>query len=381
MRSWSIPLGRLFGIEIRVHLTFFFLLVFVWSAEAATQNATAALRGLALVGIVFGSVVLHELGHALVARGSGVPAKGIILLPIGGITILDEAHAAPDPVNAWKRDIRIAAAGPVVNLVLAGFSALILASTMPNVSLMAKPLLYSGALLRSLVWANLYLGLFNLLPAYPMDGGRVLRALFSRRDDMVRATHRAVRIGHVFSILMIMVGMLISSRAETRWDGYWLMMIGFFLFAGAQLEERSTVFHSVLQSVRLEEVMLTDFATLSPADTLEDALEKAVHSLQDDFPVVRGSDMVGVISRQRILDALRADGNGYVQAVMNKIFDVSVRHDSLSSAFRKLTARNSSIIPVVEDQRLVGIVTLQNLMHSMALLAESRKLQRDEAES
>ena len=127
--------------------------------------------------------------------------------------------------------------------------------------------------------------------------------------------------------------------------------------------------------------MLTDFATLSPADTLEDALEKAVHSLQDDFPVVRGSDMVGVISRQRILDALRAEGNGYVQAVMNKIFEVCVRQESLGSAFRKLTSRNASIIPVVEDQRLVGIVTLQNLMHSMALLAESRKLRRESQES
>jgi len=267
-----------------------------------------------------------------------------------------------------------------VNLVLAGFSALILASTMPHVSLTAKPLLYSGALMRSIVWANLYLGLFNLLPAYPMDGGRVLRALFSRRDDMVRATHRAVRIGHVFSILMIMVGMLISSRAETRWDGYWLMMIGFFLFAGAQLEERSTVFHSVLQSVRLEEVMLTDFATLSPADTLEDALEKAVHTLQDDFPVVRGSDMVGVVSRQKLLEALRSEGNGYVQAVMNRIFDVAAKQESLASAFRKLSARNLSIIPVVDEQHLVGIVTLQNLMHSMALLAESRKLRREALE-
>jgi CBS domain-containing protein len=129
--------------------------------------------------------------------------------------------------------------------------------------------------------------------------------------------------------------------------------------------------------VRLEEVMLTDFATLSPADTLQDALDKAVHSLQDDFPVVRGSDMVGVVSRQRILEALRAEGNGYVQAVMNKLFEVSMREESLGSAFRKLTVRNSNIIPVVEDQRLVGIVTLQNLMHSMALLAESRKLKRE----
>ncbi|MGB9203479.1 MAG: site-2 protease family protein [Terriglobales bacterium] len=376
MRSWSIPVGRLFGIEIRIHLTFLFLLVFLFSTEAATQDATAALRVLGLFGIVFGSVVLHELGHALVARGSGIPAKGIILLPIGGVTILDEAHAIPDPINAWKRDIRIAVAGPVVNLCIAGLSALILLAAVPNFSLTARPLLHSSALLRSIVWWNLYLGLFNLLPAYPMDGGRALRAVFSRRVDMVQATQRAVRIGHVFSILMIMVGMILSSGAE-RWDGYWLMMIGLFLFLGAQLEERSAVFQSVLQSVRLEEVMLTDFATLSPADTLEDALEKAVHTLQDDFPVVRGSDMVGVVSRQKILEALRAEGNGYVQAVMNRIFEVAAKQESLASAFRKLSARNLSIIPVVDDQHLVGIVTLQNLMHSMSLLAESRKLRRE----
>ena len=137
----------------------------------------------------------------------------------------------------------------------------------------------------------------------------------------------------------------------------------------------------MLQSVRLEEVMLTDFATLSPADTLEDALEKAVHTLQDDFPVVRGSDMVGVVSRQKILDALRAEGNGYVQSVMNRIFDVAAKQESLASAFHKLSARNLSIIPIVDEQRLVGIVTLQNLMHSMSLLAESRKLRREALDS
>jgi Zn-dependent protease/predicted transcriptional regulator len=368
MRSWSIPLGRLFGIEIRIHLTFLFLLVFVWSTEAATQDASAALRGLALVGIIFGNVVLHELGHGLAARGSGFSAKGIILLPIGGIPILDEAHAIPDSINAWKRDIRIAVAGQMVNFLVAGLSALILLATIPNFSLTTRPLLHSGALLRSIVWSNLYLGLLNLLPAYPLDGGRILRALFWRRGDMVHATQRAVRIGHVFSIMFMMVGMLMSN--------WWLVMIGFFIFVGANIEERSAVFQSVLQSVRLEEVMLTDFVTLSPADTLEDALEKAVHTLQDDFPVVRGVDMAGVISRQRILEALRAEGNGYVQAVMNPKFDVAAKQESLASAFRKLAARNLSIIPIVDDQHLVGIVTLQNLMHSMSLLAESRKLRR-----
>src|SRR6202050_1440792 len=166
MRSWSIPVGRLFGIEVRLHLTVLFLVVFVLSTEGVTQDPSAALRVFALVGIVFGSVVLHELGHALVARGSGVPAKGIILLPIGGITILDEAHVIPDPVHAWKGDIRIAAAGPVVNLVIAGLSALILVTAIPGFSLTARPLLHSSALLRSIVWGNLYLGLFYFLSGY-----------------------------------------------------------------------------------------------------------------------------------------------------------------------------------------------------------------------
>ena len=369
MRNWSIPAGRVFGVELRIHLTFFFLLLFVWLTESASHGAASAGRGLALVGIVFASVLLHELGHALVATHAGVPAKAIILLPIGGITLLDETQQPVEPgVLTWKRDIRIALAGPAVNLAIAFASASILLAVAPEIHLWTKPWdLQSGNLPRALVWSNLWLGLFNLLPAYPLDGGKVLRAVFSRRMDTARATRRAIAIGQAFATLFMLTGML--------WN-IWLTMIGFFLFIAAQLEERSAVFQSVLETVRLEDIMLTDFATLSPADTLEDALDKAVHSLQDDFPVIRGSDMVGVISKQRILQALRAEGNGYVQAVMNRIFEVAQKKESLASAFRKLTARNLSIIPVVEDQRLVGIVTLQNLMHSMALLAESRKLRK-----
>src|SRR3989441_4959307 len=367
MRNWSIPAGKIFGVELRVHLTFLFLLVFVWLTESASHGTASAGRGLALVGIIFGCVVLHELGHALVSMHAGIPTKAIILLPIGGITLLDETQQPPETGAQWKRDIRIALAGPLVNLLIALVAGSILLAVAPEIHLWAKPYVHSANLPRSLVWANLWLALFNLLPAYPMDGGRVLRALFSRRMDLVRATRRAVTLGQAFATLFMLVGML--------WN-IWLTMIGFFLFIAAQLEERSAVFQSVLATVRLEDIMLTDFATLSPADTLEDALEKAVHSLQDDFPVIRGSDMVGVVSKQKILESLRVEGNGYVQAVMNRLFEVAQKKESLASAFRKLTARNLSIIPVVDDQHLVGIVTLQNLMHSMALLAESRKLRK-----
>ena len=378
MRSLSIPVGRLFGVDVRLHLTFFILPLFIFWTEYATHQGNAnGPRDLALAGIVLACVGAHECGHMLVARRFGMIPKAVILLPLTGVTIYDESRAAngekPQPAAPlWQREIRLALVGPLVNLTLALLAIAAITVFARGVELWKWPFLQSANLPRSLVWVNLYLAVLNLMPAYPLDGGRMLRAFFSRTLDPATAARRAVSISHAIAMVLMVAGIFSDN---------WLTMIGVIVFSAAQLEERALVFQSVLDNVRLEEVMLTDFATLSPADTLEDALEKAVHSLQDDFPVVRGSDMVGVISKQRILDALRAEGNGYVQAVMNKIFEVSVRQDSLGSAFRKLTARNSSIIPVVEDQRLIGIVTLQNLMHSMALLAESRKLRRDEAES
>jgi Zn-dependent protease/CBS domain-containing protein len=375
MRSLSISVGRLFGVDVRLHLTFLLLPLFIYGMEYAAHKGTAnGGRDMALVGIILACVGAHECGHMLAARRFGLIPKAVILLPLTGVVIYDESkmEQPQPPTLVWKREIRLALVGPLVNFSLACLFAGAIMATNRSIELWKWPLLLSGNLPRSLVGANLYIAVLNLMPAYPLDGGRILRALFARTLDSASATRRAVSISNAIAMVLMVAGLFSDN---------WLTVVGVIIFSAAQLEERALVFQSVLDNVRLEEVMLTDFATLSPADTLEDALEKAVHSLQDDFPVVRGSDMVGVISRQRILDALRAEGNGYVQAVMNKIFEVSVRHDSLGSAFRKLTARNSSIIPVVEDQRLVGIVTLQNLMHSMSLLAESRKLRRDEAES
>lgn len=378
MRSWSISVGRLFGVDVRLHLIFLILPMFVfWTDYTANQQNASGPRDLALVGIILACVALHECGHMLAARRFGLIPKAVILLPLTGVALYDESRTEKQPAgNWWKREIQLALVGPLVNLALAAFAIAAISASGRPVDLWAWPFLKAGNLPRSVVWANLYLAGLNLLPAYPLDGGRILRAFLSRTIDLPSATRRAVSISSAMAMVLVFAGLLTLSP-----KGAWLTMVGVIIFSAAQLEERALVFQSVLENVRLEEVMLTDFATLSPADTLEDALDKAVHSLQDDFPVVRGSDMVGVISRQRILDALRAEGNGYVQAVMNKIFEVSVRNDSLGSAFRKLTARSSSIIPVVEDERLIGIVTLQNLMHSMSLLAESRKLRRDESES
>lgn len=363
MRKWSIPAGRVFGVQVRVHLTFFILLLFVWVTEALQTGWIGVARGFALVAIVFGSVVVHELAHALVALRNGINVRAIMLLPIGGVTVMDEeSYRNPNP----SRDMRIAAAGPLVNIALAVFFGSATLLFWPEANLLGRPFVHSANLVRSLFWSNLFLGLFNLLPAYPLDGGRVLRAWFTRRMDNVHATRRAVSIGQFFAILMIAAGV---------WNT-WLMLIGFILFLGGQVEDRSALFQAVLEQVRIEDVMLTDFLTLSPADTLEDALQKAVHSLQDDFPVVRDNDMVGTISRQKIMESVRSGEVGYVQGAMNRIFHVAGRKDTVASVLRKASQNGMSLITVVDGGHMVGIVTLQNLSHSIALLAESRRLRQ-----
>jgi len=318
-------------------------------------------------------VLVHELGHLSVALRGGPLPRAIILLPIGGLSLMEStrenSQITHHPVSP-QREIHIALAGPLVNMVLAVGLAAMVQQYWPQVSLRQLPLLHLGNLARSAVWINLLIAAINLLPAFPLDGGRVLRALLSRHMDYTLATRRAVNLGNLFVVLLMFAGL---------WNT-WLMLTGFFLFVGAQLEERTVLFQSVLENVRMEEVMLTEFSTLSPADTLEDALSKAVHTLQDDFPVVRGTDMVGVVSRQKILQALRDEGNAYVQSIMNRAYEIAGKNDTLASAFRKITSRGLTIIPVVDQERLVGIVTLQNLMHSMSVLAESKKLRRSQEE-
>src|ERR1700724_728861 len=174
MKGWSIFAGRLFGVELRIHLTFLLLLLFVLLTESFRPGSgTGAARGFALVAIIFGSVVLHELGHAVVATHNGVKVRGILLLPIGGLTLMDpqeHMESAKNPV----RETWIAIAGPMVNAALAVISGVFLMAF--KITLWAKPLIATEALARSFFWTNVFLFAFNMLPAFPMDGGRVLRA-------------------------------------------------------------------------------------------------------------------------------------------------------------------------------------------------------------
>jgi Zn-dependent protease/CBS domain-containing protein len=369
MGTWSIPAGQIFGVNLRIHFSFILLLLYLWTIDPQT-TANGGARGLAMVGLLFISVVLHELGHLWMASRAGVKTRAVVLFPIGGLTVSDPGTAflqRSTPANV-ARDMRVALAGPLASFIVAGSSAVLIANMLPQAHVLQHPYVSVQNLPRTFVWMNVFLAVMNLLPAYPLDGGKIVRSMFARTMDYVTATRRAVTIGHGFAILFIFAGMI--------WNN-WLMLAGLLLFISAQLEERSVLFQSALESMRMEEVMLTDFATLSPADTLEDALSKAVHTLQDDFPVIRGTDMVGVVTKQKIMEALRGDGNAYVQSIMDRAYETTSKKESLATAFSKFTQRGMTILPVVDEERLVGIVTLQNLMHSIGVLAESKKIKRD----
>ena len=190
MRSWSIPAGKFLGVEVRIHLTFLALLAFVWMSESTMKGNPSPLRGLVLVALILGSVCVHELGHAWLSIREGVKPQALILLPIGGIPLSDDSvpPVTPEKTAIFQRDLAIALAGPAVNLAIALLSGMVVLEYFPQAQLWTKPFIHSNHLLRSLVWVNLYLGLFNLLPAYPLDGGRILRAYFARTMDLATAT-------------------------------------------------------------------------------------------------------------------------------------------------------------------------------------------------
>jgi CBS domain-containing protein len=241
-----------------------------------------------------------------------------------------------------------------------------------NVRLLGRPLITAAYLLRSMVWMQAGLGLLHLLPAYPLDFGRLLRGNFARTHGLSPAGRAASSIGQLIALAVMICGMALQA--------YWLIIAGFFIMIGAQIEDQGVFFQSVVDTVRMREVMLTDFATLSPSDTLADALFRCVHSLQEDFPVVRGPQLVGIVSRQRIVDALRNDGNGYIQSIMSRAFQVARPEDTLGTTIRRISGgQGLSLIPVTESGKVVGIVSVQNLMSSMSLLAEQRRIEAEDS--
>lgn len=359
------------GVELRIH-TFFLLLAIVCLGLGASDGGQfSAARGLALFFILVSAVVVREAARLLVAAWLGLKLRAVLLLPIGGMFAYanpESQEAASNGRGAWA----LAIAGPLANGLTALSLAALFLGASPGVILTGHGWISTAYLLESTVWMQAGLAALHLLPAYPLDCGRLVKSSFSRTHGAGPAGRAATGLGQLLALAAMIGGMLIHAP--------WLIIAGFFIMIGAQVEDQGVFFQSVVDTVQMKEVMLTDFATLSPSDTLADALSRCVHSLQEDFPVVRGPQLVGIVSRQRIVDALRNDGNGYIQSVMSRAFQVARPEDTLGATIRRLTAgRGLSLIPVADSGRVVGIVSVQNLMSAMSLLAEQRRYERQEA--
>jgi len=355
------------GVELRVH-AFFPLLLMVCLVLSTSDGF---MRGVGLFLALVLAVLVREAVRLMAAAWLGLKLRAVLLLPIGGLF----AYATPESqedANRGSGQFIIAFAGPVANAITAVMLGMTALGASGDLALFGQPFITSAYLLRSMVWMQAGMAVLHLVPAYPLDCGRLIRGAFARRHGFAPSTRAATGLSQALALLAVVGGMLLHD--------YWLSIVGFFIMIGGQIEDQGVFFQSVVDTVHMSEVMLTDFATLSPSDTLADALVRCIHSLQEDFPVVRGPQLVGIVSRQRILDALRTDGNGYVQAVMSRAFQVARPQDTLGTTIRRLTAGHGlALIPITEEGRVVGVVSVQNLMSSMSLLSEQRRLERIEA--
>ena len=280
---------------------------------------------------------------------------------------------------------RMAVVGPLASIVFGLLiGGLVLAST-PGINLTERPWIAPSHLLRAMMWLNILLGAINLLPALPLDGGRVFRSRTDGAPDGKdrRRTAAGAKLGaglgfglggglgQWIAIALVIAGLLLANL--------WLVIMGAFVLIGAHMENQGLLVQNDVDTVRMRDVMLTQFSTLSASDTLEDALQRAVHTLQDVFPVVRGGNLVGAVSRQNILEALATSGNSYVQGVMTRSFQTALPDDSLVKTLRRIMGEEGAqLVPVMEGERIVGIVTPQNLSQSMGLLNQSRRMKRVE---
>ena len=350
--------------EIRIHV-FFPLLLLVCMG---LSGGDGLMRGIGTFVVLCLAVLVREIARLIAAAWLGLRLRAVLLLPIGGFFAYANTESQ-EISNSGAGQWAMALAGPVANLLAALVLTLTVTGAAGDVQLLAGPLVGPAHLVRAMIWMQLGLGILHLLPAYPLDGGRLIRGNFARQHGLLLTGRAASLVGQILALAAMVGGMAIHAP--------WLIIAGFFIMIGGQIEDQGVFFQSVVDTVRMREVMLTDFAILSPSDTLADALTRCVHSLQDEFPVAREAELVGIVSRQRILEALHSEGNGYVQAIMSRTFQVARPDDTLGTTIRRLTAgRGLSLIPITEGGRVLGVVNLQNLMTAMSLLAEQRRIER-----
>jgi Zn-dependent protease/CBS domain-containing protein len=349
---WSMKLIRVAGIEVRIHLTFLLLLGWIAFTYYRIGGVTAAVEGLILILALFLCVLLHEFGHAFAAKRFGIDTPDITLLPIGGVARLQRM-----PDKPWQ-ELVVALAGPAVNVVIAGVLILFLAPRMDlgDRQNLERP---SVALLAKLAEWNVTLVLFNLVPAFPMDGGRILRALLAMTMNAARATQIAAWIGQALAFVFALIGLFGNPL---------LLFIALFVYLGASQEASMAQMKDVSAGLPVSAAMVTQFERLRPEATLDEAVQMLLRTSQHEFPVVDEQDHpLGVLTRDDLVAALkRGEPNSPVRQFMRVNLPIVSPQDPFDKAFQKMQECGCPALPVVDRfGRLIGLITPENVGEMM----------------
>lgn len=353
---WSLTIGRLGDTAIRIHVTFLLFLVWIWAAYYRTGGADAAWQGVLFVALLFACVLLHELGHVFAARHYGVKTPDITLWPFGGIASLERMPEKP------SEELVVAIAGPLVNVVIAAVLLLILGAGLKvdDLSKIEDP---GTSMLVKLAGANIFLVVFNLIPAFPMDGGRVLRALLAMNMGFGRATAVAASIGQAIAIGLGLLGIFTNPM---------LMIIGVFVFLAASGEAGQVQLKEASRGLSVADAMITHFETLGPTATVDDAADALIRSTQKEFPIVDGGGHLrGVLTRDAMIHAMKDEGpqTPVIQVMQKDVPTVEARA-RLDSALKLITTAQVPAVGVVDgDGRLVGLLTPENVGELMMIHA------------
>ena len=352
--TWSLNIGRVAGTVVRVHLTFLLFLAWIFAASYASGGAATAWDSLVLMILLFLCVLLHEFGHIFTARAFGVPTPYVTLLPIGGVAQLERI-----PEEPWE-EFLIAIAGPMVNIVItvaliALFGADLQANAAAAVDNMKIPLV------DRLAAVNLFLALFNMIPAFPMDGGRVLRALLASRLGYVRATEIAASIGQFVAFALGFIGLLYNPI---------LIFIAIFVYLAASSEAHMVALRAASRGVPVSYAMMTQFATLSPQAQIDEAVQTLLQTSQGEFPVVDDAGKpIGVLGRANLIRAIKTLGpEARVADAMTAEIPTISHRSTLEQAFKLLQQKSALAVGVTDaGGKLVGFVTSETIAEMMML--------------
>src|ERR1700724_3326098 len=362
---WSFKVARIGGIDVRIHVTFFLLLAVFASFYGAQGGTSGTLKIVVFFLLVFLCVLLHELGHAFAAKAYGIRTVDITLLPIGGVARMERMPEKP------TQELVVAIAGPLVNVVIAAALFFVLAVTGSlDFGELLDPTKFSG--LWALLYTNVMMVVFNLIPAFPLDGGRVLRALLATRLSYERATQVAATVGQVLALLM---GVWAFSRGPAS-----LALIAIFIYMGAESESSFVQMRHATSGIPVSSAMVTRFDTLNHLATLDQAVDALLGSSQHEFPVLdENGGFAGLLTKHDLLVALRKAGpETPVSDVMITGLPTLVPQMSLEHAFSKIREANVSALPVFDNAgALIGLFTTENvselIMVQSALAKKSRR--------